>query len=262
MKHRTVFLLCIAAWAFSDTSAKSELVVVTVSNPGNSSFALTPTWFGFDNGSFDLFAPSTSASAALEALAEGGDVTGIQASFGAGVQGVVAAPGGFAGAPVIEPGESGSFTIDVNKSQDRFFNFASMVIPSNDSFIGSSTPIEIFDTNGNFLSGGNSHAVSIVGSQIWDAGTDVNNTMGAAFSAVGGSATDQNGVVAALAAGGLDNFLNTGTPIGTVTDLIAPSEVVASISISAVPEPSGFALLSAGVASLGFVRRRKIRRAA
>lgn len=117
-----------------------------------------------------MFTPGNAAPPALEALAEDGIVGGLQSSFVSGMQGVVAAPGGFAGAPVIEPGETGSVTIDVDMLQNRFFNFASMVIPSSDSFIGSPDSIEVFDVAGNFVGGGNSVEFSILGNQIWDAG--------------------------------------------------------------------------------------------
>lgn len=66
----------------------------------------------------------------------------------------------------------------------------------------------------------------------------MNDTFGAAFSTVGGVSTDENGTVQLQVPGGLDNFHNTGTPIGNISDLIAGNEVVARISISAAPEPS------------------------
>lgn len=239
-------------------NARAEIVRITVTNQGNSSFSLTPLWFGFDDGTFDLFTPGGTASNSLRDLAEEGIVSGLAADFGmAGAQGVVGAPGGFGPAPVIEPGETGSALVDVDFMQERFLNFASMVIPSNDSFFGTPAPIEIFDAAGNFVGGGNSRSIQLFGNQIWDAGTEVNNTMGAAFSTVGGSGSLENGTVQLLAAGGLDNFLNTGTPIGTITDLISPSEAFATITVSAVPEPSSLLLLAAGVGAFSQIRRRR-----
>lgn len=239
--------------------ARAGLVSLTVTNEGNSSFTLTPVWFGFDNGTFDLFTPGSAASGSLEALAEEGAVGGLQTDFGgSGTQGVITAPGGFPGAPVIEPGESGSVTVDVDMLQNRFLNFASMVIPSNDSFIGTPAPIEIFDAGGNFVGGGNSRTLTIFGNQIWDAGTEVNNTFGSPFSGqpAAGQA-DENGVVRLLAPPGLDNFLNTATPIGNITNLIVPGQAFATLTITAVPEPSSMALLVFGVGSALLRRRRR-----
>ncbi len=251
--------LVIIALCLQAHPAMADLVTITVTNEGNSSFSLTPLWFGFDDGTFDLFTPGSAASAALEALAEEGIVSGLQSSFTGSAQGVVSAPGGFSGAPVIEPGETGSFTLDVNSSQDRFFNFASMVIPSNDAFIGSPVSLEIFDSLGNHVGGGSSTSLTLLGNQIWDAGTEVNNTLGAAFSTAGGTGTDENGVVQLLPAGGLDNFLNTGTPIGNILDLITPSQAVATITITSVPEPSCISIAILGLGLGAGLRRRRNR---
>ena len=127
---------------------------IMVRNDGNSSFALTPVWFGFDDGSFDLFDPGAAASASLEALAEGGDTSGLAADFGAATQGVIVSNDG--AAPVIEPGETASFTISLDTTQNRYFSYASMVIPSNDAFISTPESSEVFDLAGNFIGGGNS----------------------------------------------------------------------------------------------------------
>lgn len=58
-------------------------------------------------------------SAALEALAEGGDVAPLTSILGLNVDGttrsstVITAPAGFAGAPVLDPGETQSQVVDV-----------------------------------------------------------------------------------------------------------------------------------------------------
>ena len=132
-----------------------------------------------------------------------------------------------------------------------------MVIPSNDAFIGTPQAIEIFNADGSLVGGGNTRTLTIQYEQIWDAGTEVNNTLGAAFSTVGGVSTDENGVVHLLPSGGLDNFLNTFTPAGEITSLFTPGSTVATISIRTVPEPSIGALVTLAVASLATLRRRK-----
>ena len=246
-------LLCCAI----SSQASARLIQVSITNDGNSSFYLTPTWVGFHDGSFNLFTPGSAASSGLEMLAEDGIVSGVQSEFTAaaatGNQSVLANPAGFPGAPIIDPGETASIIFDVDSSANRFFNFASMVIPSNDSFIGNGMGLEVFDNSGNV--NGGTFTFSVSAEQIWDAGTEVNDTFGAAFSNVGGTATDENGTVELLGIGGLDNFLNTTTPANTITDLFTAGESVATISITAVPEPSSLAVL--GLAGLGLVLRRK-----
>ncbi len=239
---------------------EAGLVTISINNPGSASFSLTPLWYGFHDGGFDVFNPGQAASASLEALAEDGIVGGLQSDFSAtaplGQQGVLVAPGGFPGAPVIEPGETASFTFD-RVMANRFFSFASMVIPSNDAFIGAPEAIEIFNADGSLVGGGTTRTLTIRYEQIWDAGTEVNNTLGAAFSTVGGVSSDENGVVQLLPSGGLDNFLNTFTPAGEITSLFTPGSTVATISITSVPEPSTGMLVAAACACLGTLRRRK-----
>ncbi len=175
---------------------------------------------------------------------------------------MVTGPQGFGSAvgqpPVIDPGETGSTTISlVNPAAYRFFSFASMVIPSNDSFIGNGAPTstEVFDAAGNFIG---PITITLLGSDIWDAGTEVNDTTGAAFSTVGGIGTAEGGLVTAISAGGLDNFLGTGIPPGgTIQNLIDPSRVLATITITQVPEPAALGLSMLAVCGVLGARRRK-----
>ena len=261
LRFFAIAALMVSSSVVLNGDARADLVTISINNPGNSSFSLTPLWYGFHDGGFDFFDPGTTASASLEALAEDGIVSGLQSDFTTlatlGQQGVLAAPGGFAGAPVIEPGETASFTFDLNAS-NRFLSFASMIIPSNDSFIGTPNAIEIFNADGTFVGGGNSRTLTIRYENIWDAGTEVNDTFGAAFSLVGGTSTDENGLIGLLPPGGLDNFLNTQTPAGTIERLFSPGSTVATITITAVPEPSSMALIAlVGTSFVAFRRRMK-----
>lgn len=262
MKVKNVLMfIAVSMWSAIELSgvARADLINISISNPGSSSFSLTPLWYGFHDGGFDVFDPGATASGALEALAEDGIVSGLQSDFSMfaplGQQGVLAAPGGFAGAPIIEGGETASFTFNLSSS-NRFLSFASMVIPSNDSFIGNPNAIEIFNADGTFVGGGSSRTLTILYENIWDAGTEVNDTLGAAFSLVGGTSTDENGIIGLLPPGGLDNFLNTQTPLGTIDRLFSPGSTVATITITAVPEPSSMALLAMVGTSFVVARRR------
>ena len=180
--------------------------------------ANTPVWFGVHEGTFEIGRAGSSASdfSGLEALAEEGDVSGIDNRFlveTAGVSEVLFAPSGFAGAPVFEPGESESTFIDIiDPTSQRFFSYASMVIPSNDAFFANLDPrsIELFDSSGNFSG---ARSFTIYGQDIWDAGTEENNAFaGAAFSTEGGTGTDENGFIKRH--DGLEEFIGTGLPTG------------------------------------------------
>ena len=154
-------------------------VTVTVENlsPENGT-ALTPLWAGFHDGNFDTYDRARPATAGLESLAEDGDTSAIRDEFlasGAGfVDGTITGDEG-ANPGVIDVGETTSFTFIVDRSlaSSRYFNYASMVLPSNDAFIANGNPLahEIFDAAGNFVA----EDFTISGDRVLDAGTEVND---------------------------------------------------------------------------------------
>lgn len=250
----------LAVLGLSATSLFGQQINVSITNEGNSDFFITPLWFGLHDGTFDTFDAGSAASASIEALAEEGAVGGLQADFGdIMAQSVAANAAGFGGAPVIDPGETAMASVSImNPTNHRYFSYSSMVIPSNDAFIGNDNPMayEVFDAAGNFTG---PVTIQVFSNNIWDAGTEVNNTTGAAFSAVGGVGTDQGGTIAMLGDGGLDNFSGTGIPTGgMIADLIGAGELLATIQITqTVPEPNGFAMIGLGAVALGLIRRRR-----
>jgi hypothetical protein len=168
--------------------AETQEIIVTIENLAPSGgFYFTPVWVGFHNGSFDLFDPGGLASEELERIAEDGDTSALQAGFEAAVGGaagginmVVTAPEGFAGAPVFDPGDTSMIQLTVDSKVNSYMSFNSMIIPSNDAFIGNHNPmgIELFDAAGQFKG---KQIITILGSMVWDAGTELNNEMDAAF---------------------------------------------------------------------------------
>ena len=147
-------------------------------------------------------------------------------------------------------------TLDVpNAGSNQYLSFASMVIPSNDGFFGNSDPLAftVFNADGSFAG---PLTIEIDGIKLYDAGTETNTGMGAAFSAVGGIDTDENGTVAIHP--GLGNFVGTDTADATtIGSAIDSGELLARIQITAVPEPTT-ALLGAlgGLVSLAVLRRK------
>lgn len=154
-------------------------VTVTVENlsPENGT-ALTPLWAGFHDGNFDTYDRGRPASAGLESLAEDGDTSLISEEFvnsGAGfVDGTITGDEG-ATPGIIDVGETTTltFTVDRSLASSRYFNYASMILPSNDAFIANGDPLahEIFDEDGNFLGAD----FVVAGGQVLDAGTEVND---------------------------------------------------------------------------------------
>jgi len=165
----------------------------------------TPFWVGFHDGTFDSYdlgAPANGPTAplrndALEHLAEDGAVDGVMEEFlasGAGsVQGVVASPAG-----PIGPGARGvaTFLVDPADQANRFFSWASMVIPSNDAFVANDDPTAhpLFETGELVFS-----PFFVVGTDVVDAGTEVNDELPENTAFFGqqtpDTGDDENGVV-------------------------------------------------------------------
>jgi hypothetical protein len=186
----SMFALTVAAlFSLAATlQAETQEIIVTVENLAPSGgFYFTPVWIGFHNGSFDLFDPGGLASEGLERFAEDGDASALQAGFEAsmggaagGINTLITAPEGFAGAPVFDPGDVAAIQLTVDSQANCCMSFMSMIIPSNDAFIGNHNPkaIELFDAAGKFRG---KQIVTILGSMVWDAGTELNNEKDAAF---------------------------------------------------------------------------------
>ena len=155
------WLSMIAALACAP-AVDAETVTITIQNraPSNGLY-MTPFWVGFHDGSFDLFDPGVPLvpGGGVERIAEDGAAATLTAEFASsaagmagGIDGVITAPGGFPGAPVFDPHELDSATFALDPVANRYFSFASMVIPSNDAFVGNHNPVmfELFDDDGKF----------------------------------------------------------------------------------------------------------------
>lgn len=238
-------------------SAMALDVVVTVTNvaPTNGSF-LTPLWFGFHDGSFDMFDVGASASMGIERIAEDGAAGMLGAEFMSSGAGTVS--GVLNGIGPIGPGASTSrvVTIDENLASSLYFSWASMVIPSNDAFVANDNARQhrLFSNAGAFVG----MDFIVLGSQVFDAGTEVNDEipMNTAFL---GQAAPNTGTPE----GGLIGFHPGFNPGGTILsnpmfaagDFTSPNYQIARISVEAVPEPATMAVL--GFGALAALARRK-----
>lgn len=266
---KLIFAICALAVAIgvNDAQAQSSFRV-EVTNGENTDFFLTPVWFGLHDGGFDFFDAGSAASSQLETIAELGDAAPLVAQFEADpsspgdINDVIF--GGATGVPPISPGEtaSASFT-PINAANYQYFSYASMLVPTNDTFIGndSGTAHQIFDSSGNFLGTNGVFEIFVTGSNIYDAGTEVNDATvggGAAFAAGrdGTLGADESGLIAG--AGDLATFQGLQTPNGfDINDTtIGATETLATIRIIAVPEPTSAAMICLGLGGL-FLRRRR-----
>jgi len=226
------------AWLFPALIASAVPVTVTIENLATSDpqgLYFTPVWTGFHAGSFDLFDSGSAAGSELETIAEVGDPSALDGLFSSmvpnGVSMIQNDPGG-PGPGVFAPGSSSSFTIELDPANHRYMNFASMAIPSNDTFIANGMAAELFDSAGNFR-GAQSWVVR--GNETYDAGTEVNNSAdGPAFvmGQDGAAGTAEGGVITMQTADGLDDFIGATTPPGTTIGTGLTSEPLFRITVA------------------------------
>ncbi len=254
---KLVLCAALSCCAINLANAQQQVQVSFENLQPSDGFYLTPVFAGFHDGSFDIFDAGTAASQSLELVAEDGMFGMLQSDFtanGAGQQGFYTSPGGFAGAPLFDPGESVSqvFSLDTNS---RYLNFAAMLLPTNDNFIGNDLALEILDAAGAFT--GN-QTIDFTLNDVYDAGTEDNTATGLPFSPVGGTDTPTvGGVISSIdPAADLAVFDGLATANGTNINLAsALSAPVLRLTITAVPEPSSLALF--GVCGLAAVLRRR-----
>lgn len=250
-----------AALSLAAVAAPADAAVVKVSvtienlAPQNS-ISFAPLRFGFHNGSFDAFNIGETAGQPIISVAEGGSgADWFPAFLAADPSAVLGSAGG-----ALTPGATAtSMTFLVDTMVNPFFTFASMVIPSNDYFIGNDNPMlyRLFDNSGNLLIS----QIDQQAGQIWDAGSEVTDPLAAAFLVIGNNdlRTPENGVVSFDFAD-LSAFDGLTTAAGYVFDSnLAASTAVYRITFNSavVPEPATWAMLISGFGLTGAAMRRK-----
>lgn len=265
----TLVIVSLASGGAKDAEAtKLNITFENLAQDGG--FFFTPVYGAFHgNNGFDIFTEGQAASSAFERLAEDGDFAPLrddrQANF-PNSQGFAIN----AGVGPIGPQSSASIMIDVNGSINSHFVFASMLIPSQDAFIGIDQSVELFDSNGDFLA---PFSLTFGAGDIFDAGTEDNSDNdNVAFLNQAGPdlGLSENGVVTRHP-GLSDEILDAGL-VGPNGDIIfsraaadfsqANFGPVARITVTAVevPEPSSIAMLGFGLLGLVAVRRRRNRK--
>ena len=258
--HLSRAALAAAGLLLSLQSAQAAVVSlrVTVENlaPANG-VAFAPLHVGFGQGIFDAFNDGATAGAAIISVAEGGSGTAWQPAFAAAEP--LATRGTIGG--LLLSGATAFMDFTVNTALNQFFTFGSMVVPSNDHFIGNDLPTEyqVFDAAGNLLI----NQILQDASEIWDAGSELTDPLAAAFVGTNSLRTAQNGVVSfnfsELSA---NNGFTTGAGYVFNNNLSANTPIYRiGFQVLQVPEPTSAALAMLGLAMVAGTARAK-RRAA
>jgi hypothetical protein len=233
--------------------------------------ALTPVWVGFHSGNFDIYDSGAAAPSFLENLAEDGATAAITTAFGSGAGRVQATLATAAPGPLL-PGQTVSQTFALqDDGSNRFFSYASMVIPSNDLFVANANP-NAFDLS--TLAVGGAPLTITVGAPgtVNDAGTELDSGAGGfntsaangLFGLPGGQTSpnqgplDSSNLVRTVTG---DPFANFGTAVPGALNFnnaaVYTGGGIARITITAVPEPSSAMLLTLGLTALTGLRRRR-----
>ncbi|NET05243.1 MAG: PEP-CTERM sorting domain-containing protein [Symploca sp. SIO2B6] len=297
-KNPTILMAAIAALSSTMTmtsTANAITLNLSVENlsPENGA-VLSPVWFGLHDGTFNTFDPGSPASSAIEAIAEDG-LTGLEFSTpgfsfdntpleglnlnntpiplsstianlftqSSGTTNDVIQGKIFENALGLFPGDAATVKINLDDNliaNNRFFSYVSMLIPTNDGFIGDDEPIEIFDAEGNFIGAD----FIVLGSDVWDAGTEVNDESLSSlpFSLeVLAQGEDENGVVEKFPGFTGDEIFSF-IPSLSNADFTVEDYQVARIRVTQVTESVPEPTTTIGLFALGglFVLRRRISR--
>lgn len=250
----------LVALGLSTMASAGQVQVKITNNAGVSGTYLTPAWFGFHDGNFDLFNAGSAASASLEAIAEDGNSSVLSTDFNN--QQATAVDGSTAG--LLAPGTSASTTFNLsdNGSND-YFSFAAMVLPSSDYFIGNDNAFNISSLLDNSFS-----KISFDIGTVYDAGTEVNDFATSAgnglFGISGGQmapgeGADENGVVSLATGANYAFFLNQdGSDLTPLNFSNYQSLATIEISnVSAVPVPAAAFLFAPALLGFMGLRRRR-----
>ncbi len=130
MRRLHVFVLLSLGGLIAGTAHARE-ISVEVTNLTNAVY-FTPLLVAVQDGDSHLFQAGAPASASLQAMAEGGDISGLIAE--------VEAAGGFYQADpaggLLGPGMSASATLDPHGPTGTHLSIVAMLLPTNDGFVG------------------------------------------------------------------------------------------------------------------------------
>jgi len=120
----------LTAGCMNISAATAQDLTIEITNLTNAVY-FTPLLVSAHNAQTHLFQPGVAASASLQAMAEGGDISGLEAELSAAGANNVANPGG----GLLAPGAMASTSLRTDKNNTRL-SVVAMLLPTNDGFAG------------------------------------------------------------------------------------------------------------------------------
>jgi hypothetical protein len=150
--------LLIASCFSSPLAVAGKKVNVEITNLTNAIY-FTPLLVSAHDRNTHIFEPGTAASSHLQAMAEGGDISGLVIDLESVGANNVANPAG----GLLAPGASTNAKLEVNR-RNRSLSIVAMLLPTNDGFVGlDALPIPAY---------GKKHTYYL---NAYDAGTEAND---------------------------------------------------------------------------------------
>ncbi|MEP2654649.1 MAG: spondin domain-containing protein [Sedimentitalea sp.] len=260
------------AAALAMPAAASTISVTITNNSGDNGVYFTPFLNVVHDGTYTPFEVGQAASSGLETLAELGGTAGAAAEAldasdpNRGIATLVEPTGvgdpAIGGPPVFDPGNSATLTFDLNSSS-QYLTLLSMIIPSNDTFV--SATFDLFDADGNLNLG----TFAVGRDSVYDAGTEVNQTLGQAFNPADGNGPgalgeDENGTVHLSTDAELATLF--GQPVPPFASLFTTDSsdvdfsnllTITIAEVAPVPLPASGLILLGALGGMGVVARRK-----
>lgn len=200
---RFIWIFTALALALQTPASADNIRITIESTAPVMGVSTTPYWIGFHDGSFDLYTEGSPASEAIERMAEDGNAAPLRSWFNTsmptGKDLVLTGRDNPNGPPLFFPqtGNQTWINLDPKNPAHRYLSFFSMILPSNDAFIGNDDPMamQMYDDNGNFVGG----TWMVTGNWVMDAGTEVNDEVASNVPMLGqtvaNSGSAENGVV-------------------------------------------------------------------
>jgi len=128
---KTLLTLALSGGLLASGSLLAQEVSLSVTNLTNATY-FTPLLIAVHDRRTDLFEPGVAASDHLQAMAEGGDISGL-------IDDVIAAGGDYVADPaggLLAPGATAEAVLEPRGHRHRNLSLVGMLLPTNDGFVG------------------------------------------------------------------------------------------------------------------------------